>query len=80
MLTMTNFILLDKQQKGSFYINGYSAELVYNLRKDSKKNYCFEMNAPGRRSYQVCQHTHLYTILVVKGHVCIIKIRTVNTH
>ncbi|KAF7705320.1 src kinase-associated phosphoprotein 1 [Silurus meridionalis] len=42
----------DKQQKGSFYINGYSAELVSNLRKDSKKNCCFEMNAPGRRSYQ----------------------------
>ncbi|KAI4873503.1 hypothetical protein NFI96_032590 [Prochilodus magdalenae] len=42
----------DKQQKGSFYINGYSAELVPNLRKDSKKNCCFEMKAPGRRSYQ----------------------------
>ncbi|TRY55154.1 hypothetical protein DNTS_032644 [Danionella cerebrum] len=42
----------DKQQKGSFYINGYSAELVPNLRKDSKKNSCFEMSAPGRRSYQ----------------------------
>ncbi|RXN09646.1 src kinase-associated phospho 1-like protein [Labeo rohita] len=42
----------DKQQKGSFYINGYSAELVPSLRKDSKKNSCFEMSAPGRRSYQ----------------------------
>ncbi|XP_041938475.1 src kinase-associated phosphoprotein 1 [Alosa sapidissima] len=42
----------DKQQKGSFYINGYRAELVPNLRKDSKKNACFEMIAPGRRSYQ----------------------------
>ncbi|TSK14706.1 Src kinase-associated phosphoprotein 1 [Bagarius yarrelli] len=42
----------DKQQKGSFYINGYSAELVSNVRKDSKKNCCFEMNAPGRRSFQ----------------------------
>ncbi|XP_072523211.1 src kinase-associated phosphoprotein 1 [Salminus brasiliensis] len=42
----------DKQQKGSFFINGYSAELVSNLRKDSKKNCCFEMSAPGRRSYQ----------------------------
>lgn len=42
----------DKQQKGSFYINGYRAELVSNLRRDSKKNCCFEMSAPGRRSYQ----------------------------
>ncbi|KAL7857011.1 hypothetical protein SRHO_G00159100 [Serrasalmus rhombeus] len=42
----------DKQQKGSFYINGYKAELVSNLRKDSKKNCCFEMKAPQRRSYQ----------------------------
>uniref|UniRef100_A0A4W5JU74 Src kinase-associated phosphoprotein 1 n=1 Tax=Hucho hucho TaxID=62062 RepID=A0A4W5JU74_9TELE len=42
----------DKQQKGSFYINGYSAELVANLRKDSKKNACFELIAPDRRSFQ----------------------------
>ncbi|KAG9267810.1 src kinase-associated phosphoprotein 1 [Astyanax mexicanus] len=42
----------DKQQKGSFFINGYSAELVSNLRKDSRKSCCFEMSAPGRRSYQ----------------------------
>ncbi|XP_062859847.1 src kinase-associated phosphoprotein 1 [Trichomycterus rosablanca] len=42
----------DKLQKGSFYINGYSAELASNLRKDSKKNSCFELSAPGRRSYQ----------------------------
>ncbi|XP_036394906.1 src kinase-associated phosphoprotein 1 [Megalops cyprinoides] len=42
----------DKQQKGSFYINGYSAEMVTNLRKDSKKSACFELTAPGRRSFQ----------------------------
>ncbi|KAL0984232.1 hypothetical protein UPYG_G00138850 [Umbra pygmaea] len=42
----------DKQQKGAFYINGYSAELVRNIRKDSKKNACFEMTAPGRRTFQ----------------------------
>ncbi|XP_034049427.1 src kinase-associated phosphoprotein 1 [Thalassophryne amazonica] len=42
----------DKQQKGSFYINGYSAESVINLRKDSRKNACFELRAPGRRTYQ----------------------------
>ncbi|XP_071319193.1 src kinase-associated phosphoprotein 1 [Trachinotus anak] len=42
----------DKQQKGSFYINGYSAQLVPNLRKDSKKSSCFELVAPGRRAFQ----------------------------
>uniref|UniRef100_A0A8C7XLM7 Src kinase-associated phosphoprotein 1 n=1 Tax=Oryzias sinensis TaxID=183150 RepID=A0A8C7XLM7_9TELE len=40
----------DKQQKGSFYIGNYSAQLVPNLRKDSKKKCCFELTAPGRRS------------------------------
>ncbi|XP_029383264.1 src kinase-associated phosphoprotein 1 [Echeneis naucrates] len=43
----------DKQQKGSFYINGYSAQLVPNLRKDSKKNCCFELFAPQRRTFQL---------------------------
>ncbi|XP_061088314.1 src kinase-associated phosphoprotein 1 isoform X2 [Conger conger] len=42
----------DKQQKGSFYIHGYSAEMVTNLRKDSKKSACFELKAPGRRAFQ----------------------------
>uniref|UniRef100_A0A3Q3LL45 Src kinase-associated phosphoprotein 1 n=1 Tax=Mastacembelus armatus TaxID=205130 RepID=A0A3Q3LL45_9TELE len=42
----------DKQQKGSFYINDYSVQLVNNLRKDSKKNACFELFAPGRRTFQ----------------------------
>ncbi|XP_029485107.1 src kinase-associated phosphoprotein 1-like isoform X1 [Oncorhynchus nerka] len=42
----------DKQQKGAFYIKGYSAEMVANLRKDSKKNACFELSAPGRHSFQ----------------------------
>uniref|UniRef100_UPI0037E9BDDC src kinase-associated phosphoprotein 1 n=1 Tax=Semicossyphus pulcher TaxID=241346 RepID=UPI0037E9BDDC len=42
----------DKQQKGSFYINDYSVQLVTNLRKDSKKNACFELSAPGRRAFQ----------------------------
>ncbi|XP_035520674.1 src kinase-associated phosphoprotein 1 [Morone saxatilis] len=42
----------DKQQKGSFYINDYNVQLVPNLRKDSKKNACFELFAPGRRSFQ----------------------------
>ncbi|CAJ1079950.1 LOW QUALITY PROTEIN: src kinase-associated phosphoprotein 1 [Xyrichtys novacula] len=42
----------DKQQKGSFYINEYSVQLVTNLRKDSKKTCCFELFAPGRRAFQ----------------------------
>uniref|UniRef100_A0A3P8S2W5 Src kinase-associated phosphoprotein 1 n=1 Tax=Amphiprion percula TaxID=161767 RepID=A0A3P8S2W5_AMPPE len=45
-------LLTDKQQKGSFYINEYNVELVTNLRKDSKKNACFEFTAPGRRAFQ----------------------------
>nr|XP_020460380.1 src kinase-associated phosphoprotein 1 isoform X1 [Monopterus albus]XP_020460381.1 src kinase-associated phosphoprotein 1 isoform X1 [Monopterus albus]XP_020460383.1 src kinase-associated phosphoprotein 1 isoform X1 [Monopterus albus] len=42
----------DKQQKGSLNINGYSVQLVTNLRKDSKKNACFEFFAPGLRTFQ----------------------------
>lgn len=42
----------DKQQKGSVYINEYSVQLVSNLRKDSRKNACFELVAPGRRPFQ----------------------------
>uniref|UniRef100_A0A3Q2XEH4 Src kinase associated phosphoprotein 1 n=1 Tax=Hippocampus comes TaxID=109280 RepID=A0A3Q2XEH4_HIPCM len=42
-----------KQQKGSFYINDYSVQLVNNLRKDSKRNACFELSAPGRKTYQL---------------------------
>nr|XP_057924430.1 src kinase-associated phosphoprotein 1 isoform X1 [Doryrhamphus excisus]XP_057924431.1 src kinase-associated phosphoprotein 1 isoform X1 [Doryrhamphus excisus]XP_057924432.1 src kinase-associated phosphoprotein 1 isoform X1 [Doryrhamphus excisus] len=42
----------DKQQKGSFYINDYSVQLVANVRKDSKRNACFELFAPGRRTFQ----------------------------
>ena len=53
MSSLTPSLTSDKQQKGSFYINGYSAELVANIRKDSKKNACFELTAPGRRPFQV---------------------------
>ncbi|KAK6473152.1 src kinase-associated phosphoprotein 1 isoform X1 [Huso huso] len=42
----------DKQQKGAFYINGYGADMLGNLRKDSRKNSCFELSAAGRRSFQ----------------------------
>ncbi|XP_068439746.1 src kinase-associated phosphoprotein 1 isoform X2 [Clinocottus analis] len=42
----------DKEQKGSFYISDYNVQLVANLRKDSKKNSCFELSCPGRRHFQ----------------------------
>ncbi|XP_013870208.1 src kinase-associated phosphoprotein 1 [Austrofundulus limnaeus] len=42
----------DKQQKGSFHIGEYGVQLASNLRKDSKKNACFEFTAPGRRTFQ----------------------------
>uniref|UniRef100_A0A3Q0RZ38 Src kinase-associated phosphoprotein 1 n=1 Tax=Amphilophus citrinellus TaxID=61819 RepID=A0A3Q0RZ38_AMPCI len=42
----------DKQQKGSFYINDYTVQMVSNLRKDSKKSACFELSAPGKRPFQ----------------------------
>ncbi|KAM9837527.1 src kinase-associated phosphoprotein 1 [Aulostomus maculatus] len=42
----------DKQQKGSFYINDYSVHLAPTLRKDAKRHSCFELVAPGRRSFQ----------------------------
>ncbi|XP_037319606.2 src kinase-associated phosphoprotein 1 [Pungitius pungitius] len=42
----------DKQQKGSFYIIDYAVQRVSNLRKDSRKNCCFEFSSPGRRSFQ----------------------------
>lgn len=55
----TVFTLLpaDKQQKGSFYISDYNVQIVTNLRKDGKKNSCFELFAPGQRSFQVCEPT-----------------------
>ncbi|XP_039595816.1 src kinase-associated phosphoprotein 1 isoform X1 [Polypterus senegalus] len=47
----------EKQQKGAFYINGYQVELVGSLRKDAKKNACFELKAPGQRTYQFTANT-----------------------
>lgn len=44
----------DKQQKGEFNINGYTVKLNNTLRKDSKKDCCFEISAPDRRVYQFC--------------------------
>ncbi|XP_075414374.1 src kinase-associated phosphoprotein 2 [Tenrec ecaudatus] len=42
----------DKQQKGEFAIDGYSVQMNQALRKDAKKDCCFEISAPDKRVYQ----------------------------
>lgn len=42
----------DKQQKGEFAIDGYSVRMNNTLRKDGKKDCCFEISAPDKRVYQ----------------------------
>ncbi|GAA6227122.1 src kinase-associated phosphoprotein 2 isoform X1 [Lates japonicus] len=44
----------DKQQKGEFSIDGYTVKINSTLRKDSKKDCCFEISAPDKRVYQFC--------------------------
>lgn len=44
----------DKQQKGEFNIDGYTVKINNTLRKDSKKDCCFEISAPDKRVYQFC--------------------------
>ncbi|XP_041648538.1 src kinase-associated phosphoprotein 2 [Cheilinus undulatus] len=44
----------DKQQKGEFSIDGYSVKMNSTVRKDSKKDCCFEISAPDKRVYQFC--------------------------
>ncbi|XP_076004699.1 src kinase-associated phosphoprotein 2 [Genypterus blacodes] len=44
----------DKQQKGEFSIDGYGVKSNNTLRKDSKKDCCFEISAPDKRVYQFC--------------------------
>ncbi|XP_040901167.1 src kinase-associated phosphoprotein 2 isoform X2 [Toxotes jaculatrix] len=44
----------DKQQKGEFSIDGYTVKMNNTLRKDSKKDCCFEISAPDKRVYQFC--------------------------
>ncbi|XP_074539911.1 src kinase-associated phosphoprotein 2 [Halichoeres trimaculatus] len=44
----------DKQQKGEFSIDGYFVKMNSTLRKDSKKDCCFEISAPDKRVYQFC--------------------------
>nr|XP_056713462.1 src kinase-associated phosphoprotein 2 [Euleptes europaea] len=42
----------DKQQKGEFAIDGYTVRMNNTLRKDGKKDCCFEIAAPDKRIYQ----------------------------
>ncbi|XP_040605506.1 src kinase-associated phosphoprotein 1 [Mesocricetus auratus] len=41
-----------KQPKGTFLIKGYSVRMAPHLRKDSKKECCFELTSQDRRSYE----------------------------
>eukprot|EP00062_Callorhinchus_milii_P015121 gi/632965033/ref/XP_007898690.1/ PREDICTED: src kinase-associated phosphoprotein 2 isoform X2 [Callorhinchus milii] len=47
----------DKQQKGEFAIDGYIVQLINSLRKDGKKDCCFELCAPEKRLYQFAAAT-----------------------
>ncbi|XP_077124917.1 src kinase-associated phosphoprotein 2 [Ranitomeya variabilis] len=47
----------DKQQKGEFSLEGYSARMNDTLRKDGKKDCCFEIYAPDKRIYQFAAST-----------------------
>ncbi|XP_072365533.1 src kinase-associated phosphoprotein 2 isoform X2 [Scyliorhinus torazame] len=42
----------DKQQKGDFSIDGYTVQLTTIIRKDAKKDCCFELSAPQKRLFQ----------------------------
>ncbi|XP_073533992.1 src kinase-associated phosphoprotein 2 [Phyllobates terribilis] len=47
----------DKQQKGEFSLEGYSARINDTLRKDGRKDCCFEIYAPDKRVYQFAAST-----------------------
>ncbi|XP_066440681.1 src kinase-associated phosphoprotein 2 [Eleutherodactylus coqui] len=47
----------DKQQKGEFSLEGYSARINNTLRKDGKKDCCFEIYALDKRVYQFAAST-----------------------
>lgn len=50
-------IKTDKQQKGEFSVDGYTVKLNNTLRKDGKKDCCFEVSAPDKRIYQFAAAT-----------------------
>ncbi|XP_074835192.1 src kinase-associated phosphoprotein 1 [Carettochelys insculpta] len=41
-----------KQPKDAFPIEQYTAQLAFHLRKDSRKESCFKLLCPGKRSYE----------------------------
>ncbi|XP_069770227.1 src kinase-associated phosphoprotein 2 isoform X2 [Narcine bancroftii] len=47
----------DKQQKGDFAIDGYIVQLTVSIRKDAKKDCCFELTAADKRLYQFAAAT-----------------------
>ncbi|NXK23366.1 SKAP2 protein, partial [Arenaria interpres] len=47
----------DKQQKGEFSLEGYTIRMNNSLRKDAKKDCCFEISAPDKRIYQFAAAT-----------------------
>ncbi|XP_051872490.1 src kinase-associated phosphoprotein 2 isoform X2 [Pristis pectinata] len=47
----------DKQQKGDFAIDGYIVQMNSTMRKDAKKDCCFELTAPDKRLYQFAAAT-----------------------
>ncbi|XP_072880530.1 src kinase-associated phosphoprotein 2 [Hemitrygon akajei] len=49
----------DKQQKGDFAIDGYTVQLNPTMRKDAKKDCCFEFTAPDKRLYQFAAATSM---------------------
>lgn len=42
-----------KQPKGKFAIENYRAQLASHLRKDARRDCCFELTCPGKRTYEV---------------------------
>ncbi|XP_057245085.1 src kinase-associated phosphoprotein 1-like, partial [Malurus melanocephalus] len=56
VLTRGNFLYFtndkSKQPKGIFSMENYSARRNSQLRKDSRKNCCFQLVCPGKRSYE----------------------------
>ncbi|XP_056375825.1 src kinase-associated phosphoprotein 2 isoform X2 [Hyla sarda] len=61
VLSLTTFYYYgsdkDKQQKGEFSLEGYSARINNTLRKDGKKDCCFEIYAADKRVYQFAAST-----------------------
>uniref|UniRef100_UPI00398E3C66 src kinase-associated phosphoprotein 2 isoform X2 n=1 Tax=Pristiophorus japonicus TaxID=55135 RepID=UPI00398E3C66 len=47
----------DKQQKGDFAIDGYIVQMTTTMRKDAKKDCCFELSAPDKRLFQFAAAT-----------------------